>query len=198
MKAINHETAQRMIHARMDGALDAAAADRLEAHLQDCAACRRYSADALEWNEDLHHRFIRARKPAPVTLSAPAVQAIHDRIATSRTKMKKMHFLSLPETGAFVLLLLLLASGLLLALTNPNLRPALVPLSPDQAVTAPTATLQPSPTPLPTSTPLPPWMESAPALSAEAIAPVLEDLAQKNMQYWMRPGWVYSKTSDKG
>lgn len=193
MKAINHQTAQRMIYARLDGALEAAASARLDAHLQDCAECRRFAAQAMEWNVALRHTF-HAHRPAPTTLSAPAVLAIYDRVATSRAKMKKSYFFNLTETAAFVLLFVLLASGLILALTNPNLRSSLSPLAQPEA----SATALPTATQPPTATPLPPWTKESPAVSAAEIVPALEELTQKNMQRWMTPGWIHAVVSDAG
>lgn len=194
MKAIDHPTAQRWIHARLDGALDAAAAARLDAHLQDCAGCRRYAAETLALNVELRRQF-HARPPSTARLSAPAVEAIHQRVAASRAKMKRFPFLNLPEAAAVALLFVLLAGGLLLALASPELRTSLIPLTRIEATQTPAIT--PTPTLPPTPTPLP-WTEDAPTTDLAEINAALQELAQVGYNHLTAPGWLYSLTYDAG
>jgi hypothetical protein len=194
MKALNHPQAQRWIHARLAGELKPAVTDRLSAHLQNCEACRLYAAQIQNLDAGLRQEF-RARRLSAPAVPAHAFDAIPYQVVKSRAKMNTQRFLV--NSLSFSLLLIVLAGGFALLLSNPSLLNVLAPPAP---VPEPGPELLPTLTPLPTlaPTPSPAWSAEAPLTSMPEISVFLQGLAEKNQALLRAPGWLHTTRSDMG
>ena len=198
MKALDHPQAQRWIHARLDGGLKPAEADRLSAHLQTCGACRQYAAQIQHLDAGLRQEF-RTHHATAAAVSARAFDAIPHQIIQSRAKMNTQRIFT--SSLSFALLLIFLAGGLSLLLSNPGLLNVLAPPAPVRQ--SPGGTL-PTPWPTPTAlstpipTPLPAWTVDSPLTSSPAMVAILEELAVKNRDLLRATGWLHITRGDAG
>jgi hypothetical protein len=197
MKALNHPQAQRLIHARLDGALKSADSARLSAHLGTCQACRQYADQIQHLDAGLRLEF-RSH-----VLSAPAVPAhafdtITHQVVKSRAKMNTNRIFA--SSLSFVLLLIVLAGGLSLLFSNRSLLNVLTPAPVRQPPSGILPTPLPTPTALPTPmpTPLPAWTIDSPLTSSPSMVALLEVLSAKNLDLLLATGWLHSTRRDAG
>ena len=198
MKALNHAQAQRLIHARLDGALKSADSARLSAHLQTCQTCRQYADQIGRLDAGLRLEFRSHALSAPA-VSAHAFEAIPHQVIQSRAKMNTNRILA--SSLSFVLLLIFLAGGLSLLLSNRNLLSVLAPPAPVRQPPPgilPTPLPTPTALPTPTPTPLPAWTIDSPLTSTPAILALLNELSAKNRDFIHAPGWLHSTRRDAG
>lgn len=194
MKAIDHLQAQRLIQARLDGVLKPADLARLSAHLGDCQACCQYAARIQHLDAGLRQEF-RAHQAAAPAVMPHAFDAISHQVVKSRAKMNTQRvFVS---SLSFALLLIVLAGGFSLLLTNPGLLNVLAPPAP---VHEPAPALLPTSTPVPTPTPrpLPAWSADAPLTSMPEMVAFLEELEVKNRDLLRATGWLHITRGDAG